>query len=910
MRCCLALMMAVLSGCPAINSKPCASDTECADDQRCRRGACGPICVNDGECGGGQTCQNGRCDVRPECAENTECAAGFECSTGKCTCTSDAVCAANQTCTAGTCVTRTRCKEDKECSTGTRCEITQGLCVPTCRQPADCAPNLPAQAAAALYVCRAGTCVRFCTTDVTCGGQGLICRDGLCATADCSTKADCPAAQYCTSATFGRCETFTTCSTSSQCDRNARCERFSTNACPPGFDCTQSICRELPRCFIDSDCVSGVPPRPSGYCAEGHCQPSATCVTSATCMNGNECIGGLCVPSVCRGHSSCGPGQACVAPGCTDAPSPTELARLGLHPAQASLVVGDSLQLTFTGYRLDQSTFPLSAGTFTVVDEAGMPSANVTVTSTGRVTAIAAGKVVVRAQVMTSFASPTEMRLTIYPRVTSGRRVVVFNGPQRTPLAGAIVRGCLDADCSSPNDVTTGADGVAAFPALGAGPATFTAASPALRTDGKPTWERVSIVSTTSTDLLIPLRENPVAATSGFNGSVGFQQVRQSGTYWIGLIATSIVDLPAMRLSSLLGDPVYTEINGINQRVPVPGAAVLYTSPAFNFPQDVKPRSFGFGQAGDRAAVAFATRGELADLVTLRSVDLLSYVGAADFTVQRSVDVTTRLDVADTTDINGNGLCSNVQRCPMGTEDVPDWAGFTRLTLAPNQPLARRTEIAVPRVPSNVDTVIAAGVELDAFRGAVPTGFASKTPGAPAADGTRPVDELVLRTGLPFAGIESSETGVWMLGASTRTGAETSRLFRASGALPLRILTKAFLPLIAAGSLDALQRRWSAEQSTWNSAHSNGADVARLSITGSAVRHTIFFAMAASQSGIHVPLAPSVPGQDPAGQADSHLELAAIDLIESTPVDDLFSFEGVNLTTWLQATDGYSRVDR
>lgn len=774
--------------------------------------------------------------------------------------------------------------------------------------PADCAPTLPPQVASTIYVCRSGTCARLCTTDLTCGGQGVICRDGLCEASDCATLADCPSGQYCTSATFGRCLAFETCTTSTECQPNARCERFSMNECPPGFDCSRSICRELPRCFIDADCVSGVPAQQNGYCAEGHCQPSTRCMTSASCASGRECIGGVCVPSICRGQADCGAGQSCTPTGCVPSPMPTELARLGLHPDEAMLVVGDTLQLQLTGYRLDQSTSPLASGTFTVLDEQGMPSANVTVTQEGLVTAIAAGRVVVRAQVMMSFASPTEMRLVVVPRVSMGRRVIVVDAPTRRPLSQVVVGGCIEVDCT---DVTTGADGVALFPALGAAAATFTAVSPALRMDGRPTWERVSVLLTRAQDVLLPLRENPVRATSGFNGSVGFQQVRASGTYWIGLIATSISDLPAMRLSRLLGDPVLTEIDGLNQRVPVPGAVVLYTSPAFNIPQDVKPRSLGFGQPGRRAAVAFATRGELTELATLRSVDLLSYVGSADFTLTPSVEVTTRLDVPDTTDVNGNGLCTNPQRCPMGSEDVADWAGFTRVTLAPNQVLSRRTAITVPRVPSTLDTVVVAGVQLDAFRGATPTGFASKTAGAPAADGTRPVDAMVLRSGVPFGGLESTQSAFWSVALSTRSSAETGRVFKPIGSVPSAVALQPFLPLPGTGSFSSSARQWLPSAASWSSLYSTGAEVGRVAVIGSQVRHTIYFALEAGQVAVAVPAPPAGPGLDPASEAmEVGLEVVAVDLSTGITFDGLLSAEGVNLTNWVTAVDGYSRVDR
>ena len=64
------------------------------------------------------------------------------------------------------------------------------------------------------------------------------------------------------------------------------------------------------------------------------------------------------------------------------------------------------------------------------VDEAGLPSSLATVDAGGVVTGAGAGKVVVRASVVGSAVAPQEARLTIYPRVTSGRKALrVSTGP-------------------------------------------------------------------------------------------------------------------------------------------------------------------------------------------------------------------------------------------------------------------------------------------------------------------------------------------------------------------------------------------------------------------------------------------------------------------------------------------------
>ncbi|MCA2981163.1 MAG: hypothetical protein INH41_25045 [Myxococcaceae bacterium] len=910
---CLFVMLG-LSACPAVNSAPCVVDTDCASDQRCRRGACGPLCLNDGECGDGQRCQGGRCERRPECALDGDCATGFTCSSGTCACTGDAACAANQTCAAGVCTARQRCRMDADCSGGTRCEVTQGLCVPRCTLPQDCAPTLDPRVATGLYACAMGTCSRRCTTDVTCGGQGVVCKDGLCATADCKTKSECPEGQYCTSATFGRCAAFTVCASNAACDRNARCERFPQNQCPPGFDCALSVCRELPRCFIDSDCVSGVPgttqATQNGFCDEGFCQPTNRCLTSTSCLEGRACIGGVCVPPACRGHADCGASAACVDGACTPEPSPAELARLGLHPREALLVVGDVLPFALVGFRLDQSTYPLPRAAFAILDEQGQPSAAATVTAEGLVRAVAPGVVTVRATLPMSFATPASSRLRIYPAVAQGRRAVVVSAASRLPLAGVVVWACLDPDCAMPLEAVTDASGIAAFPTLGEGPATFTAVSPEVRTDAKPTYERVSITQTRAADVYVPLRDNPVGASTGFNGSVGFSQVKASGAWWLGLVATSVSDLPSMRLARLLGDPVLTQLDGVNQRVPIPGALVLFNSPVLGFTRDVKPRAFGFAQAGDRAAVAFATRGDLSQLATLRTVDLLSYVGSSEFTLQASAELSPRLDVPDTADVNGNGLCADPQRCPMGSETVPDWAGFTRLSMSPNRALGRRTEVVVPRVPSTVDTVIVAGVELDRWRGLLPTGFASKAAGAPGNDGTRPVDPLLLRTGVPFAGLETSQAGLWSIAVSTRTNAESARVFRATGSLPSRVAVQPFLPLTGAGAYSAPARRWSAPAAEWASLYASGAELGRVALVGADVRHTVYFPISVGQTGVALPRAPNGPGADPGREGAPDFEVSAVDLASTTTVDEVFSFPDVNLSTVVTVVDGYSRIDR
>lgn len=906
------IAVGVLCGCPPQNSKPCFDDTECSRDQRCRLGACGPVCLNDLECGDSQVCRSGLCQPRPECVTETECASGFTCTEGRCQCLGDSSCGTNQQCKGGSCVTRTRCRADTECAEqGGHCEITQGLCLPACMTSTDCAPQLDPQVALALYGCIDRACVRRCINDLTCGGQSIICAANLCRAADCQTLTDCAAGQFCTGAAFGRCLTYTPCTDDSSCSRNWQCKRFETAACPPGFDCQQKLCLEQPQCLTDADCITGVPgtatAKQTGYCGEGHCQPTVSCQSATECAAGLTCIAKICVPTACRGQGDCA--GACVDGRCVLAPSPGEINVLRVSPTRGLLEVGDMLRVSLIAFRLDGSSYPLTVGAFTVVDALGASSTNASVTPEGLVTALAGGDVIIRASVPGSALAAVETRLTIVPQVMTGRRVLVVDAATQGPLRNAHVRGCLEPTCDAPSEALTDARGLANFDAMGAGSASFTVVSAQVRSDGLPAFERASIIGTTAAQVYLPLRVNPVKAASGVNGSISFTRVTTSGTYWAGLVATSFGDVPSVKPTDLLGDTFSVQLDLINQKVPVPGALVLYTSAAFGVPQEVKPRSFGFGQAGTRFVVGYAGRGELQQLLTARSIDFLGYLGAFDYALDAPLTLTPQVNVPDTADVNGNGLCTNPQRCPAGTEDVPDYANFTRVSMTPSRPQAVRTELVLPKVVSSVSTVLVSAVQIDPEAGLLPVGFASRTPGAVGSDGLRAVDAVILRSGAPYNGLEIAQSGIWAVATNAQGTGLSGRLSQAAS-LPPRVVVSPFLPWPAGGSYAPLTKIFSPGQPTWSSVYSSGAELARVSITGTEQRHVLYFAMRGDQTAVAVPEAPSGPGADPTTEAATALEVVTIDLAAGVTPDEVFSLRGVNLFNWVTATDGYARFDR
>lgn len=906
------LALPLLAACPPQNSQPCATDAECSATQRCRRGACGPICLSDAECGDGQVCSSsGVCAARPECTADTDCAQLFTCSAaGKCACTQDAACAANQTCVAGECKATERCKSDADCAgSGKRCEVSQGICLPVCILPTDCAPNLSPQVAFGIYSCVQGTCMRRCLNDLTCGGQGLVCKSGLCGVADCKTFSDCPAGQYCTSATFGRCLAYTTCTSDAACEKNFECEKFNALQCPPGFNCAQAICQELPRCFIDGDCQ--FPNQPPAYCGEGHCQPTVECKGGLPCPQGFTCVAELCVPAACRGHAECGTGKICSDGACVAEPIAAEVYRTLLVPKAGLIEVGDTLKLTLIAFRLNGSSAPLSQASFTVEDEAGAPSSLATVDATGLVTAVAPGKVVVKAVVAGSGVQPESARITILGPVTSGKRVVVVDDATRSPLAGVKVWGCAVSACSSPTEVLTGADGAALFPALPSGPAHFSAVEPSVRTgDGLPVYERATVLSAGTDDVLLVLRPNPVHAAAGFNASISFSEVHTAGPYWAGYALGSAADVASIDLAQLLGETFQVTLPGLGQQVPVPSSVVLYTSPGFGIPQEVKPRSLAQCLPGaPRAAVAFAGRGDLIQALAVRSTEFLAYLGAFDYALLAGTGFQNRARVVDANDVDGDGLCGNQQKCALGSEEVPDYANFTPLSFTPNRQQLRRTEVVFPRLPTTLDTVVVAAVEVTPESGMVPLGLSSRAAGPPSGDGTRPADPVVLRSGAPYAGIEASSPGIWALAANAGGDQASGRLLLAP-TLPISVSVPSFLPVPRGAAWSPTARALVPQQPEWSNTFVGGGDVVRASVVGSTVRHAIYFGMAASQPQVALPPLPPGPGVDPTGEGSTQLEVVAYELSASVSVDDAWSLPGPNLSNLLPRIRGYARFSR
>jgi hypothetical protein len=572
-------------------------------------------------------------------------------------------------------------------------------------------------------------------------------------------------------------------------------------------------------------------------------------------------------------------------------------------------VVGDTVQLGLVAYTLDGASFPLAQGSFSAVDVSGAPSGAVTVSPQGLVKAVSAGTVRVQAKPSGAAVSAQEATLTVLPALDSGRRVTVMDAATRRPLAGVEVLGCdvppTSGPCPAPVTVTTDARGVALFPGFAGATASFSAASGELRADGFPRYDRVSVAATPAHDVLLPLGDNPVHGAAGFNAGISFSEVHSSGELSVGFSVLSVGDPTAVDLTNLFGESFLVSVPALPQRIPAPGSLVAYASLGLAGNTEIKPRSYGLGLAGRRAAVAFAGKVPLARATSLRPTDLLAYSGAMDYALQSFTSISHLPYAPDVTDIDGDGLCSNLQSC-QGSEDLPDYNRFTGITHRPRREQLRRTEVVLPNLPSGFDTAVIAAVELSAEAGLVPMGLASRTGGTAQPDGTRPVQPVLLRSGAPYGGAEEAVPGVWAFATSATSGASVSGHIVRGPTLPTRVSLPEFLPVPTASYTPA-SRTFTPSAESWSALAGKGVGLVRVTLTGARGRHVVFLALEASGAALQVPDSPAGADTDPAGQTGVGLEVAALRLSEGRSAEELLDAPGVNLLQLPLTLDGYSR---
>lgn len=782
--------------------------------------------------------------------------------------------------------------------------MAQGLCLPACRFSAECAPTLDPRVAAALYLCNSsGACELRCTVDLQCGSANT-CDRGSCRKADCTTATDCRATEYCSSATSGRCLPFTPCTTDAQCPTGFGCGTLGGTSCPPGFDCTQRLCVERPTCLADRDC-EGLLDAGTGYCELGHCQPTPRCSSSADCSaTGHVCIAARCVPSVCRGFEDCPAAQRCLDGACARLPPNSEIALLRLTAARSITPVGAAVHLELLGSTFTGQLVPVK-GDFEALGFAGQPIDAGTFDGDDFFTPTVPGPLRIRATLTGSATSPVEVPLVVLPLAT-GARLVVVAAASEQPLLGAEVTLCTATACLPPRQ--TDDAGTTSLEGIDGGLRTITVTHPETRSDGRPRYEWASLLAPPAGDLLLPLRDNPAFASAGVNASVSVDGVSSAeGDVWVGAVLASATDLSTANPARLLGDTFTVSAPNLSLGVglPIPEAAVLFTAgPILGTPQDVKARAYAHAEPGQRLAVAFAGRASTAQLLSIRSLDLLSYASTFDVDISSPLEISERLPhVADATDIDGDALCSVPMRCPAGSEDIADYARFTRASLRPLRQQRLRAEVQVANVSGPFTTVLVAAVSAHERFGTLPLGFAST---APTASGV--VAPMTVQCSSPFAGLEGAPIGLWTV-AFNGQGQSSARLSRGAR-LPERHLESALLPALSTLTLDVGARSLSTAPAAWAAAHQAGGVYARATVTGRHVRHVLYFASRPDAATIAWPQVGAATPNDPLREREAHLELVLYQLdARHTPATLLLTHHAA-LLGLNEHIVGYTRLER
>ena len=317
-----------------VGPRRCRIPSDCAPDQTCIEGLCGPECREDRDCPGPEeVCRIHRCQAPgARCAAQDDCLPGEVCSLGTCRPEPD-------------CVFREDCPGGQDCVNG-RCQPPgegegegegggegegEGGCPPRagayredCRCRAQCASEMcldtPPQGGD-------GVCTQACGGDADCPGLDACSPVGgalVCAPNDAGEECGDP-----TDCTFGLC-------VNDPAAQRAVCSLpcEDTSRCPQAMGCGivmaqggQRLWACVPvggRCGAGAGCTTGrcLPDRVgagAGYCTND-CLDDRYCTLGSTCCpvpdpNDRSCPVGVCVrggcPAPCARDLDCGPGFYC-----------------------------------------------------------------------------------------------------------------------------------------------------------------------------------------------------------------------------------------------------------------------------------------------------------------------------------------------------------------------------------------------------------------------------------------------------------------------------------------------------------------------------------------------------------------------------------------------------------------------
>lgn len=764
------------------------------------------------------------------------------------------------------------CANDAACGQGRVCE--NNVCIAACSMQNPCMGGFT-------VTCDMGRCRQRCLGDGTCP-MGQICENFVCLPPQCTTTMPCTGStpRRCVS---GRCEAFTECTNDSNC--------------MPNFTCKSGVCEELPRCIGDGNCMMGQ------ICEDTHCRPAPACAREADCTSTQDCVGGLCVPTVCRGAADCPMDKVCTGGACVSPGNPSFIFKVVILTPGGIIRRGETRPLV--ALALDQTDRPVEGARFTwATDRVEAVSVDLTTgtirgndqAGTAQIRATAQGTTITSEPVsFTNLLAPPDntLRITLINRVTG------------LPVTNAKV--LIGADVF---DVPTGTLSV---PAPN-GPVDVSAFHPQ--------HDYITVLKTSVRDLVLPLApRSALDPAAGLTGTIDLTSVSTMGPVRIGLAGLSSSRiLSDLSLDALFGDTFTAQvmIPGMGSvGVPLPGGFTVSATLFAGLNIDLKTDFYASGDPGTRAAWSFGGRVDIGEVTSLFMGggggggggmgnilrQILPLFERFDHGVTPAVQLGALPRIVDTADIDGD-----MDRA----ERVPDWRNFRRSTLSPRQRQTLRTEVELSDLPELDGTPVQGAVltvgALVPGTGFVPLGIS----GAFDESNMGQVDPVVLKSAPVHSGLgvgryvviatAASFGGAMMGGGMGGVALPTTFSARVAGfdTLPTRVELGEFLGFPEGGTYAPTTREYSVPPVP-------DASITRLVFQGTTGAWEVF---APGTSGTLTGRLPSVPAgvtEDLAAGATARAE--AIILTAGASLTDLLAGANAGLQALNAFIAGYSRAN-
>jgi hypothetical protein len=488
--------------------------------------------------------------------------------------------------------------------------------------------------------------------------------------------------------------------------------------CQVGLSCnsTTKKCEQVFVCTADAQCAS---PTTSG---------NPACTDASKCI----CLGGTCQERGCSTDAVCSGGKICVAGQCTDKPAAASLSCVVLTPSSV-IRQGQTLTFVAAAKNANGAIVPGQAFIWTssntavaAIDASGVATGGTTTGETNITCLVTGGS---------ATPSPAVV-LKNYANLTTGQaRAVVTDDKTGQPIAGAKVlfeRGGTPVG-SSP--ITTAADGVALLTAAGTGALNVHV----FHND----YHYVSVMGTTSVDLLLPLLKKPDdTKAGGFKGTFDLTRVTNaSDTVEVGIAGASLtgsfIDLDFMKL---LGELLKTHVKiGSLYEGDLRLASGLYLKLG---DQAIKTNYQALGQPGLRHAWGLGGKVPFDKLIQVLTpiigsggislenlplgqliAQVLPFFDKFKHFVKTDITVTEAAKIQDTQDLNGDGSTTDL------IPNFADGTAFPAVNAVVNQALTLATSVTIPTLPKYNNqwlegVILLAGANA-AGRGLVPLGVSA-----------------------------------------------------------------------------------------------------------------------------------------------------------------------------------------